>query len=689
MSKNLILEIGTEELPARFVFPGIKALKEVAEKKLKEANLEFEELVTGGTFRRLCLFVKGLAEKQPDREEELLGPPEKVAFDKNHQPTKAAIGFAKKAGVPVEELKVKDTPRGRYVYAVKKVKGLTTKEILPNLIYEVISCIKFPKSMRWGNYDFRFARPIRWICCVFGEDVVNFKVAGVKSDRTTKGHRFLAKDLINLNSANWEEYLKILEENWVIVLPEKRLKKTLEAIQEVARPFGSVEEDEALLEENANLVEYPFACVGSFPEEFLNLPEPLVITTLKEHQRYFCIKKNGKLTNYFVAVNNNLARDPEVVKKGHEKVTKARLEDAKFYFEKDLETPLEEKVEELKGIVYHIKCGTLWDKTKRLEKLVLKVAEILKFDTDPELLKKCAHYSKADLASEVVGEFPSLQGIMGSIYAKHFGIKEVSEAIYEQYLPLPGKEELPQTQEGTILSIADKLDHICAMFAAEEKPTGETDPYGLRRSAYGIIKVVCGKELNFPLKQAVKAGFDVIREQGISADAGLEEEVIDFVKKRLEVELTSSGMDRTVVLSVIDANDDIFDVVLRAKALEEAKNSKDFVELVIGFKRVAQMLKSVEGEVLPEVNPDLFSEEAEKQLFEELKKRYSELKALLEEKKYNHYLETLLKLKPYIDRFFDEVFVMVEDEKLRKNRLALLKGVSEVFYAFGDLRKFI
>ena len=689
MSKNLLLEIGTEELPARFVVPGIKSLKEVAEKKLKEAKLDFEEVIAAGTFRRLALFVKGLSEKQPDVEEELIGPPEKVAFDDKGNPSKAAIGFAKKASVPLEELKVKETPRGRYLFVVKKVKGAYAKDLLPSLLYEVISGIKFPKSMRWGSYDFRFARPIRWICCLFGEEVVALEIAGIKADRITKGHRFLSKEPISLSSADWEEYLRLLEENWVIVSPQKRLEKTREEINKVSESFGEVEKDEELLKENANLVEYPFPCVGSFPEDFLKLPEPLVITTLKEHQRYFCIKKNGKLTNYFVAVNNNLARDPEVVKKGHEKVTKARLEDAKFYFEKDLESPLEEKVELLKGIVYHIKCGTLWDKTKRLMELVSKIADVLSLEVDKELLKKCAFYSKADLTSEVVSEFPSLQGIMGSIYAEHFGIKEVAKAIYEQYLPLPGKEELPQTQEGTVLSIADKLDHICAMFAIGEKPSGEADPYGLRRAAYGIIKIVCGKDLSFSIKKAVQAGFEVLKSQGISIKSDVEDEVVDFIKKRLEVELVSSGMDRMVVLSVIDSSDDIFDVVLRAKALEEMKKSEEFVELIIGFKRVAQMLKSAEKEELPEVNPGLFSEEAEKLLFEELKKLSSELNSLLKEKEYRRYLETLLKLKPFIDRFFDEVFVMVENEALRKNRLSLLKEVAEVFYAFGDLRKFI
>ncbi|NPA40584.1 MAG: glycine--tRNA ligase subunit beta [Thermodesulfobacteria bacterium] len=689
MAKNLLVEIGTEELPARFVIPGIKSFKESAEKRFKDAKLSFDEIITAGTFRRLSLFVKNLAEKQPDVEEEILGPPEKVAFDEKGNPTKAAIGFAKKVGVPVEKLKIKETPRGKYVCVKKEIKGASAKELLPKLIYEIVSSIKFPKSMRWGNYDFRFARPIRWLCCIFGEDLIEVEIAGVKSQKLTQGHRFLSKEPIILKSANWEEYLNLLKKNWVIVVPEKRLKKTLEKINEVSLPFGEVEKDEELLKENANLVEYPFPCVGSFPEDFLKLPEPLVITTLKEHQRYFCIKKNGKLTNYFVAVNNNLARNPEVVKKGHEKVTKARLEDAKFYFEKDLETPLEDKVKLLDGIVYHIKCGTLWDKTKRLMELVTKVSTLLEFNLDEELLRKCAYYSKADLASEVVGEFPSLQGIMGSIYAEYFGIKEVAKAIYEQYLPLPGKEELPETLEGTVLSLADKFDHTCTMFAIGEKPSGEADPYGVRRSAYGIIKILCGKKLRFSIKKGVKEALKVIKSQGISVEDGLEEEVTEFIKKRLESELISSGMDKMVVLSVIDVSDDPFDIVLRAEALEKMRKSKEFLELVIGFKRVAQMLKSIDTKSLPEVNSSLFSETAEKELFEKVKDLSPELNSLLNQKNYEAYLEVLLKLKPYIDKFFDEVFVMVEDEKLRNNRLSILKSVSELFDAFGDLRKFI
>ncbi len=688
MSKNLLWEIGTEELPARFINPALESLKNLAEKRLKDIGLFFDKVKTAGTFRRLTLFVKNLAEKQEDKEEEILGPSIKVGLDKNGNFTKAVIGFAKKYGVKPEDLIIKKTPKGEYFCLKRILKGQRTVEILPTVLLDILKNIYFPKTMRWGNYNFRFARPIRWMLCLYGEEIIPLEVANIKSSNKFKGHRFLSEKSLFLSQASWTEYERILEENYVIVDPQKRLLKTKEEILKAGEKIGIPEIESDLLEENANLVEYPFPIVGYFPEEFLSLPEPLIITALKEHQRYFCLRNSeGKLINYFIAVNNNLPKNPEIVKKGHEKVTKARLEDAKFYFEKDLQEPLENKVEKLKGIVYHIRCGTLWDKTQRLVELGKYLAQKLNYISSK--IEEACFYAKADLASEVVKEFTSLQGIMGSIYAEYFGKKEIALAIYEQYLPSAQHEKLPETTEGIVLSLADKIDHLSALFGAGEKPTGEADPYGLRRAAYGIIKILIGKEISLDLEDPLNYNLELLAKQNFLREKEILPEIINFIKKRLEGEFIAQGFNKNLVSVIIDLPLNPFDSYLRIKALKDFQERQDFIDLIIGFKRVAQILKNINLKKLPEINPSLFEQKEEKELFNKITNLRPYLKKLLERKDYTNYLEKLLSLKETIDAFFDKVFVMVEDEELRFNRLKLLVKTAELFNNFGDFTALI
>ncbi len=692
MAENFLLEIGTEELPARFVLPALKSIKEEAEKLLSAYRLTHEGVVTGGTFRRLSLFVKGLAEKQEDLEEELIGPSLKVGLDADGNFTKAAIGFARKHGISPSELQVKQTEKGEYFFVKKFIPGKPALEILPELVKELLKRIYFPKSMRWGAYEFSFGRPIRWIVCLFGKEALPFEIAGVKSGRSLFAHRFLSPEPLELEEADWEEYKSLLKKHFVILLPEERVKETKRTVEEVASKVGKVEIDEELLLENANLVEYPFPVLGSFPEEFLELPAPLIITALKEHQRYFCVRdESGRLLNYFVAVNNNLARDPEVVRKGHERVTKARLEDAKFYYERDLKVPLEQMVERLEGVVYHIKCGSLKDKTERLINLGLFLDECLELAPDRELLKVAAKFSKADLASEVVKEFPSLQGVMGSIYLEKAGYEEVARAIYEQYLPMSSDESLPQTPEGIILSLADRIDHLSALFAAGERATGVKDPYALRRAAYGIVKVLTGKKLFLDLEEAFKKALSLLKKQGFWSgnDSTLVSELLSFVKGRLRGELLSQGFSKEIVNCVLNSSPDVYDIFLKASALRKFQQETDFEEFFIGFKRVVQILKKVELNSLPGVNPELFQKEAEKAFYEKITELKPRLKELFGNKNYLEYLRSLGELKPVIDRFFDEVFVMAEDKILRENRLGLLKEAFSLFRNFGDLEVLI
>ncbi len=679
MPKNLLWEIGTEELPARFIEPALKSLKFLAETKFDFYRLDYEDLKTAGTFRRLVLFVKNLSEKQKEVKEEILGPPVSAGEE-------GKLGFAKKYGVSPEELTVKEIKKGRYFCLVRKFPGEETFKILPEILKEILLEISFPKSMRWRDYEIRFARPIRWMLCLFGNKVVPFEIANVKSDSKTRGHRFLTKKPLEVNSADWELYEELLEKNWVIVDPVKRLKKTKEEILKIGEKVGYPEIEPELLEENANLVEFPFPVLGSFPEEFLKLPEPLIITALKEHQRYFCLRnKESKLLPYFIAVNNNLAKNMEIVKKGHERVSKARLEDAKFYYERDLREPLEKKVEKLKGIVYHISCGTLWDKTQRLIELGKFLAKKLGLNTDLNSVEKACYFSKADLASEVVKEFPSLQGIMGKIYAEYFGYKKIALAIYEQYLPSSKDENLPETPEGICLSLADKIDHLCALFGVGEKPTGESDPYALRRVAYGIIKILLGKQLFLNLEEAIEFGLEVLAKQNFLKDKNAFPEVLSFIRKRLETEFLNFNFEKHLIFTVIELPLNPYEMFLKLKALKEFQEKKEFQDFITSFKRVYQILRSVEVKSLPALNSSLFTQPQEKFLFELIKKVEEELYHLLQKKDYYQYLEKLLVFKKPIDDFFDHVFVMVEDETLRLNRLKLLAKVMDYFNQLGNL----
>lgn len=690
MGKNLLWEIGTEELPARFIKPALESLKISTELKLKNLYLDYKDIKTAGTLRRLTLVVEDLAEKQKDREEEILGPSLNVGLNKDGTLSQAAIGFARKHGVDLGELKIKETPKGKYLYIKRLIPGNPTEEILPPLLTTILKEIYFPKTMRWGTYEVRFGRPIRWMMCLYGEKIIPIEVANVRASSETRGHRFLTKKPFKLSRADYTEYENLLEKNYVIVDVNKRKLLTKEAVLKACENIGVPEIYEELLEENANLVEYPFPIVGKFSEEFLSLPEPLIITALKEHQRYFCIRdENGRLLNYFVAINNNLPKNWEVVRRGHERVTKARLEDAKFYFEKDLQKPSEYFFEQLKGIVYHIKCGTLWDKTERLVELGKFLANKLGNAQNLSSVERACLYSKVDLASEVVGEFPSLQGIMGSILTERLGYHDISRAILEQYLPSPQEETLPESFEGTVLSLADKVDHLVSLFGIGEKPSGESDPYGLRRAAYGIIKILTGKQLFLDLEEVIKFAVENLKKQGFLKNSAVFSEVDLFLRKRLEGELLNLGFKKSVINVVTSLNLNPYDIFLRARALKNFQERADFAELITGFKRVAQMLKSADEEIPEIVDITLFELDEERNLYHKTLEIKPILADLIKSRQYTEYLEVLVSLKEYVDRFFEKVFVMVEDRRVRINRLSLLKMVSEVFYQYGDFTVFI
>lgn len=686
MARDLLFEVGCEELPARFIEPALRSLAEEAERAFREADLTFEEIRTLGTPRRLTLLVVGLSERQPDRVEEIQGPPRRIAFDPEGKPTPAALGFARKQGVDLSEIRIKKTPRGEYLFVERKIPGRATREILPEILTELLKRLSFPKRMRWGDQDFAFARPIRWLVVLYGEETIPLEVAGVKAGRLTRGHRFLAPQPLEIGHPR--AYRDILHRAYVLVDPEERVSRTREEVLKAAREAGGFpEEDEDLLRENAHLVEYPFALAGRFPREYLELPEALIVTAMREHQRYFAVRDaEGRLLPVFVAVNNNRPRHPEILREGHERVLKARLEDARFYWQRDLEVPLAERVQELSGVVYHTRLGTLADKTERLRSLCGYLAGLW-FPEKKELAQRAAELSKADLVTEVVGEFPTLQGEMGRIYALKDGEPpEVAEALLEQYLPRGAEERVAETPVGIVLSVADKADTVGAFFAVGERPTGASDPYGLRRAAYGLLRTVLRHGLELSLRDLFTFVLWLLERQGFFREDKEEvlEEILGFVRRRLEGELVAMGFPQDEVRAVLRVGaDDPTEALARLSALHAVRESPDFAALAVAFKRVMNMVKKLEQNY--QVREDLFGEPEEKTLWEAYLRVKEEVEPLLSERRYEAALRAFTTLKEPIDRFFDRVFVMVEDQALRENRLALLQSLARLFLRVADL----
>ncbi len=686
MGKDLLLEVGCEELPARFIEPALRSLAEEAERALSAAGLSFSGIRTLGTPRRLTLFVADLSERQPDRVEEIQGPPKRVAFDEAGNPTPAALGFARKQGVDLSAIQIKETPKGEYLFVEKRIPGRDTRELLPEILTGLLSRIHFPKTMRWGSHDFRFARPIRWLLALYGGEVVPLEVAGVRSDRFTYGHRFLSPGAIEVSGL--DDYLEKLRKAFVLADPEERLRRTREEVARAAKEAGGLpEEGPDLLSENANLVEYPFALSGSFPEEYLELPEPLIITAMREHQRYFAVRNpEGRLLPAFVSVNNNRPRDPDVLRRGHERVLRARLEDARFYWQRDLEVRLSERVKELSGVVYHALLGTLAEKTERLKALSGYLSGLL-FPEKKPLALRAAELSKADLVTEVVGEFPSLQGVMGRLYALKDGENpEVAEALFEQYLPRGAEDRVAETEVGIILSLAEKIDTLSAFFAVGERPSGASDPYGLRRAAYGLLRTLLHHRLSLSLREVFSFALWMLAEKGLLRvrEAEVLSELLSFMERRLEGEFVSQGFPLDEVRAVLRVgSDDPEEVRRRLSALHAVREGPDFAALAVAFKRVMNMVKKLEQRYA--VREELLQEPAEKDLWQAFLEVRERVEPLLSAGRYEEALKHFIRLKKPIDRFFDEVFVMVEDREVRENRLGLLQEMAELFLRVADL----
>ncbi|GFO63027.1 glycine--tRNA ligase subunit beta [Geomonas paludis] len=684
MAKDLFLEIGCEEIPAGFVPKAMADMEALMKRELETARIEFGEIVTLGTPRRLVLAVKGMAERQPDAELTAMGPAKSAAYDADGNPTKAAQGFARGQGVEVADLKVVITPKGEYLAAVKSEIGRDTAELLPEMLPRLIGNIPFKKSMRWADFDVRFARPIHWIVALYGGTVVPFAFGNIESGSASRGHRFMANTTFPVRDL--PHYLEECERHFVIPDPEKRKAIIRQEIDRVARQAkGNVLPDEALLEQVSFLVEYPSAVHGTFSPDFLVVPREVLITSMREHQRYFSlVDDQGKLLPGFITINNTLTEDPQVVVKGNERVLRARLSDARFFFDEDHKVKLESRVESLKSVVYQAKLGTSYEKMERFRELAKGLAQ----RHNPAVADKAARAAtlcKADLVSGMVGEFPEVQGIMGREYALHDGEDAaVANAIAEHYLPTQAGGELPASDIGAFVSLADKTDTICGCFSVGLIPTGSADPYALRRSALGIINIILDKKYREPLSGLIKSSLDLLAGKATRPVEQVYQDVLDFFRGRF-VNLMADRYPSDVVDAVVSVSfDDLVEAAAKIQALAEFRKRDDFAALAGAFKRVGNIVK--EGVDTP-VAAALFQEPAEGALYEAQQQVKQKVDAALSGADYLAALTEIATLKPSVDAFFDKVMVMAEDEKVRQNRLALLTSIARLFGSLADFAR--
>lgn len=685
-AKELLFEIGTEEVPSVYMPDALRDLGEVANRLLRDARLSFKRLRTLGTPRRLTLLVEGLAEKQADEVREVIGPPKAAAYDKAGKPTAAALGFARAQGLAPEHLKIRATERGDYVVAAKKTKGAKTTDVLPTLLPRIITSLTFPKSMRWGDRTLRFVRPIRWILAVYGGKTVQFEIEGIASGAITYGHRFLAPKPIRVG--NFKEYVAKLQKGYVVVDQDRRRELVKQLVTKAAAQVGGqavIEPD--LLEQVTHLVEYPTLVRGGFPGEYLSLPKELIITPMRKHQRYFpVIDKKGKLLPHFVAVSNMKARNMDVIRVGNERVLRARLADADFYYREDQKKlPIEKLVSRLGNILFQERLGTLLDKTHRITELAGFMAEAV----DPGIeqdVRRSATLCKADLASGMIREFTELQGVMGRYYAEMSGEKaEVAAGIEEHYLPRYAGDVLPKTKTGALVGAADRLDSIAGCFGIGLIPSGSEDPFALRRAAMGLILTLDGQRLSVSLTALAQKALELLRDRISRPQNETLGDVLGFLRARCEGLMVERGIPPDVATAVLQASfDDVPRAFQRARALAKAKKDPDFATLAVAFKRVANIIPP---DFAGGVDESRLQHETERRLHREVKSLQGEVSRLTERGDYEGALRKIATLRPVVDRFFDDVMVMVEDTAIRGNRLGLLAETAGLFSRIADFRQ--
>lgn len=690
MQNELLLEIGSEEIPAGFIGPALENMQKALAEKLAVSDLHYDTVHTAATPRRLTICVKGLISQQPDREEEFLGPAKKGAFDSDNKPTKAAVGFARSKGAEVEDLKIVNTPKGEYVMLIRQRKGEKTENLLPKILQGLIEGLPFPKSMRWGEGQISFARPIHWLLALYEGKIVDVQIGDIASGESTRGHRFMASaDAIEVK--DFAQYVDVLRRNFVLVDLKERRQGVIDEIKRAAFERSGVKgarilEDEELIDTVTNLVEYPHGVCGTFEERFLELPDDVLITAMREHQKYFCvIDADGRLLANFVAVNNTRVPDEKLAAEGHQRVLRARLEDAFFFFKDDRNRKFADRVNDLSGIIFQAKLGTMLEKTERVAKLTGIMAQKLA----PEYrdsAERAATLAKADLLTAMVNEFPSLQGVMGRDYALLDNEPpEVAEAILEHYLPVRAGGDLPREIPGALVGLADRIDTISGCFGIGQTPTGTTDPFGLRRLALGLLHIIEAHGFTLSLSESVDAALELYEDKLTEEKITVKSLIIDFIKGRFVNDLIGRGVPGSAVDAVTSVSfDDVVDCRAKIDALAAIRDQPSFTVLAAAFKRVMNIIR---GHHATEVNEGLLQDGAERNLYEAFVKVQVETKPFLQAKEYGKALDVILRMKEPVDVFFDEVMVMSEEAALQKNRLNLLTSISGLFLRVGDFSK--
>jgi glycyl-tRNA synthetase beta chain len=702
VAAELLLEIGVEELPYQFIVPALASLQESAEQLLKDQRLAFRSVRTMGTPRRLTIIVDGLATRQTSVTKEAMGPSKAVAFDQAGQPTKAAIGFATGQGVAVQDLQVRQTPKGEYLFAVKREEGRPAATVLVDTLPQLVSGLAFPKAMKWNATGVRFARPIRWIVALLGSAVLPINAAGIKASNQTKGHRVLsAGKWVSVRDA--ASYIGTLERQGVIVDPQRRRTLIEEQIAAICRKTGfQLNEDEALLDQAVYSTEQPVSIIGSFKEAYLDVPEEILITSMKEHQGFFSVrdKKSGKLAPHFIAIANNESKNMALIRAGNERVLAARLADAKFFFDEDRKVTLEERGKKLTGVTFHQKLGTMAQKQERIRKLAAFIAARLDNGQD-ELQQVCdraAALSKADLLTGIVGEFPELQGVMGGEYALHDGESMgVAQAIREQYLPKAIEGELPKTVAGHVLSLADRLDTIASFFHVGMVPTGSEDPFALRRHATAIVRIVLEGKFQIDLRPCIDHAMDIVSNDGFKGVQDLEQQgrrrITEFVFERVRhyVRIVHGLRDDvidSVLKSAYDRPVGLVDLVEKMNVLEAVTRKPEFDPLIVGFKRAHRLVEKEQWTREP-VEAARFQHAVESALYKAVTDERNQVEVSLKAGEYGRALDALVRLKLPVDDFFAGVMVNADDQAVRSNRLSMLKEVDDLFMSFADFSQIV
>jgi glycyl-tRNA synthetase beta chain len=682
---ELLLEVGTEEIPARFIPRALEDLAAAARAALAARRLGHGEILVFGTPRRLALCVKGIDGRQLDLEREVTGPPKKAAYDAAGNLTKAGEGFARGQGIDPKDLYVATTPRGEYLAALRKEAGRPADEILSEEVPGWITGLRFQKSMRWGSGELRFVRPIHWVLAVLGGKVLDFEIEGLRPGNRSRGHRFLAPKEFAVRHV--ADYLAKTRKGFVVADPAERKEAIRsQVVAAAAHRGGRAVIDEELLEHVTNLVEWPVAVCGGFEPEFLAVPPEVLVTAMKSHQKYFTVvDEAGRLLPWFVTVSNMQAEDMGLICAGNERVLRARLADARFFWESDLKTPPRGRVAGLASVVYQEKLGSYLEKVERVREL----ARFLARETDghrEEDAARAAFLSKADLVTGMVGEFPELQGVMGRHYALAAGEKpEVAEALLEAYLPRFAGDALPKSELGAILSAADRVDTIAGIFGIGLAPTGSEDPYALRRHTLAVINILAERAWPVHVKSLVEFAIATLSGKITRPAEGLRAEVLEFFRGRLENLHVAAGAPVDIVRAVLAAGFDLVpEVQARIGALDELRAREDFAALAVTFKRVANI---VPPEFVGEVDESLCAEPVERDLARAASAVRADVDAKVRERDYRAALLRVAELRPVVDRFFDGVLVMAEDAQVRRNRLALLAAVQALFAGIADFRQ--